>query len=393
VAGAFWNLKRMARPNPIRDLEPLPRPSALGTGGNNAVNLRNLLRSIAVKNQREQPRVFYSLREVARQFKVPISAVSRVYHDMEEEGLLSRVRASKTVLNGLRYHHRRVRAIVALPARLSTFITIPDYRAFLNSIRRELWFRGFSTTMVFYRAEEAANGNLSDELKRYEVDAVIWAYPGRSGKESFLRLADMGIRVATISEVGTPTLPSRYYVWKETAMLTILSDWKRRHSPCKVTVVDCKEYRAPVIEELLRVLLEGLQIEATIRTFSHHPIRAFLGTLCRVRTHGVIIPSASLASMFAFQDPEGLTNLLKTQRVALMDGPVDVPFAKVPDTAVDLVTVDWKAVGETIVNDLVTLEAFDRNRHTTFEAQAQLKVPFSGFCEPIRPFRSIAGGI
>jgi len=323
---------------------------------------------------------------------MPISAVSRVYHDMEEEGLLSRVRSSKTILNGLRYNRRRVRALIGLPAILSAFIAIPDCRAFLNSIRHELWLRGFGNTMIFYKPEEAADGRLADQLKSYEVDAVVWLQPGRSAKESILRLADMGIRVATISQIGTPTLPSRYYVWRENAIIALLRDWKNRNSPCQVTVVDCKEYRAPVIEELLRLLLESFGIEANIRSFSNQSIRAFLGNLCRIKTHGIIIPSASLASMFAFQDPRAFINLLTRQRVALMDGPVDLPFAKVPDTPVDLITTDWKTVAETIVNDLVTLDAFDRNLHTTFEPEAQLRVPLSSFSEPIQPFRSIGAG-
>ena len=96
--------------------------------------------------------------------------------------------------------------------------------------------------------------------------------------------------------------------------------------------------------------------------------------------------------MFAFQDPGAFINLLTRQRVALMDGPVDLPFAKVPDTPVDLITTDWKTVAETIVNDLVTLDAFDRNLHTTFEPEAQLRVPLSRFSEPIQPFRSIGAG-
>src|ERR1041385_3240368 len=100
----------MARSRLIRDLGPLPHRSTIGPGDHKAGNLRHILRSLAIKNQREQPRVFYSLREVARQFRVPVSAVSQVYHDMEEEGLLSRVQASKTILNGLRFNRRRVRA-------------------------------------------------------------------------------------------------------------------------------------------------------------------------------------------------------------------------------------------------------------------------------------------
>src|SRR3984893_13994558 len=179
-----------------RDLGPLPSRSALKATHQKADSLLEILRSLAIKNQREQPRVFYSLREVARQFRVPVSTVAKIYHDMEQEGLLSRVRGSRTVLNGLRYNRRlSVRAFVGLPALLSNFITIQYYRTFFIRIRRELWLRGFATTMVFFRPDEAVDGSLSDRLRTYDVDTVIWLSPFRSAKESLLRLSDMGIRV------------------------------------------------------------------------------------------------------------------------------------------------------------------------------------------------------
>src|SRR5690242_20067371 len=98
------------------DLGRLPRVSSLRDAESKTDNLRQLLKSLAIKNQREQPRVFYSLREVAIQFKVPVSTVARMYREMEQEGLLSRVRGSKTVLNGLRNNRRlSVRGFVGLP--------------------------------------------------------------------------------------------------------------------------------------------------------------------------------------------------------------------------------------------------------------------------------------
>jgi hypothetical protein len=79
--------------------------------------------------------------------------------------------------------------------------------------------------------------------------------------------------------------------------------------------------------------------------------------------------------------------------VAFVDGPIDIPFAKIPDVAVDLVTVNWQSVAESIVHDLITREAFDRNRYTTFEAEAHLGVHLSSFCEEMRPSRGIAASI
>ena len=196
----------MSRARISPDLGPLPRGSALKAGHNKTASLLEVLRSLAVRNQREQPRVFYSLREVANRFKVPVSTVATAYHDMEQEGLLSRVRSSKTILNGLRNSRRlSVRAFVGLPTLISHFIAIQDYRTFFLCIRRELWLRGFATTMVFFRHDEAADGRLSDQLKSYEVDTVIWFQPGRSatGKAENWGLPSRGNRFsACASRLG-----------------------------------------------------------------------------------------------------------------------------------------------------------------------------------------------
>jgi hypothetical protein len=343
-----------------------------------------------MKNQREQPRVFYSLREVAQQFKVPISTVAKVYSEMEQEGVLSRVRGSKTILNGLRPKRKlSVRAFVGLPTLTSNFIAIQDFRTFLISLRQELWLRGFAATIFFFRPSDLANGTLVGQLKDYKVDSVIWFHPGRTAMETFLRLADMGIRVIVISEVGTPTMPSRYFVWKEHAIAALLQQWKDRNLADRVMLVNSKGYRSPVTEEIVRVILQSFGIEPVIRSFQDEDSSVFLRDLCHVKASRIIFPAAGLVSRFAFRSPDQMTDLMKAQRLALVDGPTDMPFAQVPDGAVDVVMVNWQAVSESIVNDLITGAAFDRNRHTTFDAEARLDVPLRSICEEILPTRSI----
>ena len=381
--------KKLSHPRISRDLGPLPARAVLSEANHTTIGLLQILRSLAIKNQREHSRIFYSLREVAGKFRFPVSTVSDTYQVLEEEGLLSRVRGSKTILNGLRYRRRRSRAFIGLPAVLSNFITIQDYRRFFVCLRHELWTRGFATTMLFFRPEDAFSGALADQLKTYEIDTVVWLHPGRSAKESFLRFSDMGIRIVSISQIGTPILPSRYYTWRETAVDTLLRNWKMESSVRKVTVVLCNDYRSAVTEEILRLVLANLEIEAVTSIYSGEGSSAFLRNLCHAKTGGIIFPSAGLASLFAFQCPGEVTDLIRAQRVAFLDGPIDMPFAQAPDAPVDLITHDWPGIAESIVNDLVTLKAFDRNLHTTFEAQAQLRVPFSNFAEPILPTRGI----
>jgi len=335
-----------------------------------------------MKNQREQPRVFYSLREVAKRFRVPVSTVAKIYHDLEEEGLLSRVRSSKTILNGLRHNRNlSIRGFVGLPVLTSHFITMPEYRAFFICIRRELWLRGFAATMFFFQPDEAADRRLSDELKSFGIDTVIWLQPGRIAVETFLRLADMGIRVIGISQVGTPAMPARYFVWRERAITTLVRDWKDRRSPHRITVVGSTDYPSPVTEEVLRVVLQSVGLEPVIRTLADEDSAGFLRDLRRIKTDGIIFPSAGLTSMFAFRSADQMTDLIRAQRVAFIDGPIDIPFAKLPDVPIDLVTVNWQAVAEAITSDLITREAFERNRYTTFEADAQLRVSLRKFSE------------
>jgi hypothetical protein len=376
------------------DLGRLPRVPGLKKAERRPDDLRQLLRSLAIKNQREQPRIFYSLREVASKFKVPVSTVSKVYREMEQEGLLSRVRGSKTVLNGLRNSRRlSVRGLVALPAMISHFVTIQEYRTFFIWMRRELWLRGFATTTLFLRPDEEAHGTLVDQLKDFDVDTVIWLQPGRSCFETLLRLSDMGIRIIAISQVGTPSIPTRYFVWRERAIEKLVKEWKGRNQVRKITVVHSQEYRSIVTEEVLNVVLEHLRIESDLRTAQTEDIPTFLRELSNSNADGIIFPCSGLASLFAFRSPRELADLLAAKRVALADGPIDMPFSKIPDVPVDVVKVNWHTIVESIVNDLITREAFERNRYTTFEADAHFRIPLSSLCDEMRPSRGIAASV
>jgi Predicted transcriptional regulators len=93
----------MARKKVTRALAPLPNRRALEKAHHKTDALIDILRDVAVKNQKEQPRAFYSVRDVATHFRVPISTVQRTYRHLEQEGLLTRVRGSKTLLQGLHF--------------------------------------------------------------------------------------------------------------------------------------------------------------------------------------------------------------------------------------------------------------------------------------------------
>jgi DNA-binding LacI/PurR family transcriptional regulator len=374
----------MARKKVSRTLSSLPTKRTLERAPHKTEGLLAILRDVAVKNQREQPRVFYSIRDVATQFGIPVSTVSRVYCRLEQEGLLNRVRGSKTVLQGLHFdRHLSVRAFVGLPASLSAFVTLQDYRMFFIRIRRELRLRGFATAMAFFEKEDARTAALSHRLHTYEVDTVVWFQPPKEARETALRLTDKGIRLLGVSHDQFPSIPCRYAVRKESAIRVLLADWKAENAVNRVTLVQSTDRRSVAVEETLQALMEEMEIRWSVTNFREQRTEAFLRRLQKSKTDGIIFSSSALASMFCFRSPDVVTELLRTNRVAFINGPVTMPFARVPDVRVDLVTVDWQLVGEKIVNDLITQDAFQRPGPTFFEAEAQLRVQLSDFAQNI----------
>jgi DNA-binding transcriptional regulator YhcF (GntR family) len=374
----------MARKKVPRTLPALPSKRAVQRAPHKSQASTEVLRKVAVKNQQDQPRAFYSLREVETHFQVSYSNVSRVYRQLEEEGLLSRVRGSKTILQALHFDRQlRVRAFVGLPASLSEFVTLQAYRTFFIKIRRVLRLRGFATAMAFFEKEEAATGALSKRLKTYEVDTVLWFQPTREARDTATYLSDRGIRLIGVAHDQLPPIPCRYHVRREAASRKLLEEWKTRHGIGRVTLVKPANQRSTAIEETLDAILDDLAMRSTVAGYRGERSEAFLRALQKTKTGGIIFSSAALSSMFSFRCPEAVTELLRKHRVAFINGPVAMPFAKVPDARVDLVAVDWQSVAEKIVDDLVSQEAFKSAGPTVFEAEANLRVPLSEFAQNI----------
>jgi hypothetical protein len=373
----------MARKKVTRALAPLPSRRALEKAHHKTEALIDILRDVAVKNQQEQPLAFHSVRAVAAHFRVPMSTVSRAYQHLEQEGLLTRVRGSKTLLQGLTFDRQlKVRAFVGFPASISSFVTIQDYRTFLIRIRRELRLRGFAAATAFFEPGEGSSGALAKRFKAYEVDTVIWFQPGKEAHETAPYLSDMAIRLLGVANDSFCPMPCRYQIRREAAISTLLADWKS-HQAAPVILVQAKDQRAAAIEETLRAALTELEIPWTVAAYQQQRCETFLRELQRKKTGGIIFSSSAVVSKFCFRAPGAVVELLKTHRVALVSGPVSMPFARVPNVQVDLVTVDWQMVAERIVDDLISQDAFLQPGPTLFEAEAKLRVPLSDFAQSI----------
>jgi hypothetical protein len=345
--------------------------------------LLEILRRVALTNQTEQPQPFYSLRQIATHFRVPISSVSRVYRRLEQEGLLSSIRASKTILQGSHYDRRlSVRAFIGLPASLSKFVTLQDYRVFFMRTRRELRIRGFATAMVFFEGDEAATANYAERLKSYEVDTILWFRPQAGARHTLLRLADWGIRVVGVTEERSPPVFCRYRIRRATAITRLLQHWQVEVGQ-PITVVQSESPSGGNGEDKLLSTFDELSIPYHVAAFQSRNAEGFIRGLSARKTGGIIFGSSRLSSLLCFRVPEAMTELLRRRPVAFLNGPVNMPFTRVPNVEVDLITIDWDSFAKTLVNDLVTQDAFNGESQTILEADLQLRVPLGKFAQEI----------
>lgn len=344
--------------------------------------LLEVVRGVAINNQRTEAHVFYPVREVAQHFHVPISMVGRLYEQLEEEGILVSVRGSKTLLQGLSSgRHFSVLGFIGLPAAVSTFVTWQDYRMFFIRTRRELRGRGFAVAMVLFDSAQLRAGHLVKRIRKHEFDTVLWYRPESSVRDIIAELKATGVQVAGVSDAGTTAFRCRYEVRRESAIKAILSDWQTRAGAKNVIVV--RGAGASVAkEEMLQTLLEEQDLGCDFEEMRATRPDGFLESLGRTQSTAVIFPSRA-ASIFAFRAPEALMDLMARCRVAFTGGPPSIAFTKIRDVPGDFVVVDWQIMAEQIVSDLISKSALDRAKITVFEARAHLRVPLTQYAQSL----------
>lgn len=242
---------------------------------------------------------------------------------------------------------------------------------------RELRTRDFAAAEAFFGGGETAD-DLAERLKECHPDRVIWYCPQKLSREVALRLHDRGISIIGVSDSGFPGVPCHYEIRRETALTKIVSEWKKEAiTSVKVAVGPA---RSPADELRVGRTLEDLGFGIKFVSLGSQTLRHFVDCLARGPKFGIVLLH-SAASLLAMGAPEALARLAKCSRLAFVDGPVSVPFTKLTDATVDLVTVDWMTVAKRIVDDLSTprFRAFDPP--FLFAATALFRVPLSGYSQ------------
>jgi hypothetical protein len=222
------------------------------------------VRRLALKQQKNHPQAFLSLRKAAKRFGVPISAMATVYKKLTEERVLASVRGSHTMLSGHgALRHLKVRGLIGLPVSLSRFQTFLEYQRCLTRIRDELHERGFLTSTIFFQQPEGQPEIVLKQLRSEKVNEVIWLLPDGADGETVLRLRDLGIRFAGVNITPLAGMSCRYQVRRQQAIRAIARSWRADPKISGATIVRLAREAAVDEERLgkLQALVESENIE------------------------------------------------------------------------------------------------------------------------------------
>jgi hypothetical protein len=354
-----------------------PSPIVRARNGN-STRLLNNVRRLAKQQQRDTPCAFLSLRNAAERFGVSVSEMATVYRLLAEEGMLTAIRGSRTMLRPEGAGRSlRVAGFIGIPVSTFRFLTLREYReAFLN-IRHELFARGFASRCIFFEGLEIDADALIEAFSKAGVDSLLWLLP-QFGRDTALKLRDRGIHFIGVSFASAPPVFCRYEVQRRRAISTIFDKWRSEAPIRTATIFRVRGETKEDSQRIRRVqaLAESQGIECKLEVLPDRHLPAFVKARCGEDGSGVVLP-APAASTLAWREPETVVQMLSACRVALIDGPVDlaVPQSVPESAAADVVTVDWRPIAGRIALDAATGKALLESDPIVFQARPQIRVP------------------
>ncbi len=303
--------------------------------------------------QGDSPCPFYSMREVAEYFGVPLRTVALAYESLDLEGILHRIRGSQTMLTGRKPSTRQpVNAIVGLPIWLQAMITSPFECNLQIELEERLRARGYVADSIFYRSREDFDPDFTERLLRHNLDLIIWQSPHPLSSHVLMSLRERGMRLILLQPTeNTLNLPSR----------THLLDWQPAYHQL------LKHWTELGIKRVVVPEPDNLVARRAIRKFKTQLAESGL-TYVSVEASPEGLQSSkmepnsekSVLAFFDFQIADNLCNgysdlieqIASEHRLAFCRGPVRVPRLTTLKTEIDLVQLNPIELAEKVVEDL-----------------------------------------
>ena len=366
----------MARVTVHRSLPPLkkvlPHFSGFPMGKSHQHVMIDELRAAAKKLKSINSQPFYSMREASGFFNAPLGTVSLVYQALEREGLLNRIRSSRTVLVGKTVLPREaVRGVVGIPIWLHSIVLMVYTRTYAMELEEHLRHSGYVADIIFHATkEEETEPEFATRLLRHRLDSVILHTPMAGCRQNILSLRERGVRVLVIQRrEARQDIPAVIYLqdyqpayekmairWRELGIRKV-----RLWSPLAHL-----HYKTEV--DTFRSILkrQGLEIEQ---------VQDSPGELLdriRADSSGALTAVAFLDSTHSEEicncEPEIIQQISQIARLAFCVGTIRVPYLNVRKVHADIVDFSPKEIASRLADDIDRLPVLPDGICHTFVA-------------------------
>lgn len=336
--------------------------------------IHDLLAPLAAQRQSDRPMSFYGMRDVAAHFGVSLWTALAAYRRLEREGLIVRVRASRTLVPARSGATTQVdvRGVVALVNWLPGFLHTPDQRFVVTQLEKGLWDRGFVSEIVFYREEEKPDPNFAGRILAHRPNYVVWLMPGPADETTMATISDAGVRLVAIADQLVNTRTPQYKVGWEQGWRAAMRCWRREG--VGNVVVPAPRWGLLGMRPWMEAILREMRIAHELFPFDEHETMERYVERLAAQPAGVLFVSDIWHARVCSQAPRAFARLLAARPV-LQSWPLAIEAGILGDVRTDALLMPWQTVIDRIVGDLSSGQLGLMRDDATFEAVWRHRVP------------------
>ena len=339
--------------------------------------LTDALRTVARRFRAQKSRSFFTMRDVAAFFSVPLRTVAITYERLESEGLLTRIRGSQTLLAGKDVTLTNpVRAVVGIPLWLHPIVVSPYSRQLHVELEARLRAHGFVADIIFFRDEEVISPEFAERLLQHNLDIVIWHTPHPGATQTLQRMNDRGVRQILVVPSESPmsmNLPTYIQDWQD-AYTALAKTW---HGKGIRNVIIPETMYLPSKRAMKNFIatLQGNGLKAQMVKCSAKTIRETVHR-CGAKSSGVAFLDQVGADEVCNEEPVILEEIMHMSRIAFCRGRIRIPYFNHREGAADFVAFSPGEIAGRLVNDLQKNSSVRQNPLPRFYAKFHAAQPF-----------------
>lgn len=311
--------------------------------------------------------LFHTVRETADYFGVSLWTVGAAYRRLEREGIIVRIRGSKTIIPARRGvpSQKRVRGVVAVMIWLPGFLHVPDVREAVMLTEERLRRAQFVADIVFYREEDKTNPALAARVIAHEPDCVLWFTPKGDDSATIETISDAGIRVVGITDRPVETRAPQYALSWRRGLRKALDAWRK--DGVRRVVVPVGLQRETTCTHVLEEEAERAGLTVEDYRWRGEDIARYVGALAALPDAGLVFDDDLWSGRLSTLWPKQAVRLLSGQHVLTpRTMPVNPTLATGARTGA--LVMPWAAIVDRIVSDLTSGNLYGDFKKVVFEA-------------------------